>query len=57
MILNLCIQQRATVRVADDESELAEIGRGVRQGCLLSPLLLSIYVEAMMIEAVEDIVY
>ena len=47
--------QRATVRVADDESELAEIGRGVRQVCLLSPLLFSIYVEAMMIKAMEDI--
>ena len=47
--------QRATVRVADGESELAEIGRGVRQVCLLSPLLFSIYVEAMMIKAMEDI--
>ena len=49
------MHQRATVRVADGESELAEIGRGVRQVCLLSPLLFSIYVEAMMIKAMEDI--
>ena len=55
MIRNLYIQQRATVRVAEGESELVESGRGVRQGCLLSPLLFSIYVEAMMIEAMEDI--
>ena len=31
------------------------IGQGVRQGCTLSPLLFSIYAEAMMLEAMEGI--
>ena len=31
------------------------IGQGVRQGCTLSPLLFSIYAEAMMLEAREGI--
>ena len=31
------------------------IGRGVRQGCLLLPLVFNIYVEAMMKEAMEKV--
>ncbi|CAF1570323.1 unnamed protein product [Didymodactylos carnosus] len=55
LIKNLYLNQEAIVRVADGMSEPAVIGRGVRQGCLLSPLLFSIYVEMMMIEAMEDV--
>ena len=55
MISNLYMEQTAEVRVADECSEASVIGRRVRQGCCLSPLLFSIYVEMMMAEAVDDI--
>jgi hypothetical protein len=53
--MNLYIQQKVVVKVKQETSEESEIGRGVRQGCCLSPLLFSIYAEAMMLEAMEGI--
>ena len=49
------MQQKALFRTENEDSESGEIGREVRQGCLLSPLLFSIYTEMMMIEAMEDV--
>ena len=49
----LYMNQEAVVKVNGDLSEPGEIGRGVRQGCLLSPHLFSLYVEMMMEEAME----
>src|SRR6476661_4071843 len=55
LITNLYMRQTAVVRTEHGDSEPGEIGRGVRQGCLLSPLLLSIYAEMMMVEAMEEV--
>lgn len=53
--MNLYLQQRAVVKVMQEFTEESEIGRGVRQGCCLSPLLFNLYVEEMMLEAMEGI--
>lgn len=53
--MNLYMNQRAVVKIQQDFSGEAEIGRGVRQGCCLSPLLFNLYAERMMVEAMEGI--
>src|SRR6476661_7033908 len=56
MISELYMNQEAVVRIASGESDSGIIGRGVRQGCLLCPLLFSIYAEMMMMmEALENV--
>ena len=52
----LYMNQEAVVRANGDRSDPGEIGRGVRQGCLLLPLLFSLglCVEMMMEEAMEE---
>jgi len=54
MIRNLYLNQEAVVRINNKNSKPATIGQGVRQGCLLSPLLFLIYIQRMMNEAMED---
>src|SRR6476619_3121214 len=49
------MNQEAVVRIAGGQSDSGIIGRGVGQGCPLSPLLFSIYAEMMMKEALENV--
>src|SRR5207244_2199751 len=49
------MEQMATVRIGEKCSEPSVVRRGVRQGCCLSPLLFTVYAEAMMMEAMQDI--
>ena len=46
--------QEATVRTEFGETDNIDIGKGVRLGCILSPLLLNIYAENIMREALEE---
>src|SRR6476619_6369146 len=55
MISELYMNQEAVVRIAGGESDSGIIGKGVRQGCSLSPLLFSIYAKMMMKEALENV--
>lgn len=48
MIRNLYWAQKARVRVDGEETEWQKISRGVRQGCVLSPDLFSLYGEIIM---------
>ena len=53
LIRNLYWKQKATVRVADEESMLQDIKRGVRQGCVLSPDLFNMYSEIIMRDLID----
>uniref|UniRef100_A0A2A4JBK9 Reverse transcriptase domain-containing protein n=1 Tax=Heliothis virescens TaxID=7102 RepID=A0A2A4JBK9_HELVI len=54
IIKNLYWHQKARVRVDQVLTDDIDIERGVRQGCILSPLLFNIYAEAIFAEALED---
>jgi len=55
LITNLYMQQKTVIKVGQEYSEESDMGRGVRQGCCLSPLLFTVYAEFMMMEAMEGI--
>ena len=54
LISNLYTNQSATIRWNGEHSGLFHINKGVRQGCILSPHLFSIYTEQVMREAEID---
>ena len=47
MIINLYWEQKASVKVAQDMSIGVDIRRGMRQGCVLSPMLFNLYTETI----------
>ena len=42
---NLCAGQEATVRTGHETTDWFQIGKGVHQGCILSPCLFNLYAE------------
>ena len=45
---NLCTSQEATVRTGHGTADWFQIGKGVHQGCILSPCLFNFYAEYIM---------
>ena len=48
LLRNLYAGQEATVKTGDKTTDWFQIGKGVRQGCILSPCLFNLYVEYIM---------
>jgi len=53
LIINLYWHQQAAVRWDNEISRFVDIKRGVRQGCIISPILFNLYSEFMIAEALE----
>ena len=51
LLRNLYAGQEATVRTGHGRTDWFQIGKGVRQGCILSPWLFNLYAEYIMIYA------
>ena len=54
LLRNLCAGQEATVRTGQRTTDWFQIGKGVCQGCILSPCLLHIYAQCIMQNAGVD---
>ena len=54
LIGNLYMGQQVRIRIEGEYSEPGKIGRGVRQGCPLSPILFNIYIEEVTRETLEE---
>ena len=48
LLRNLYASQEATVRTGHGPTDWYQIGKGVHQGCILSPCLLNLYAEYIM---------
>ena len=54
LLINLYAGQEATVRTGPRTIDWFKIGKGVRQGCILSPCLFNLYAEYIMRNAGLD---
>ena len=54
LLRNLCASQEATVRTGYGTTDWLQIGKGVHQGCIMSPCLLNLYAEYIMRNAGLD---
>ena len=48
LLRNLYAGQEATVRIGHGTTDWFQVGKGVRQGCILSPCLFNFYAECIM---------
>ena len=48
LVRNLYAGQEATVRTGHGTTDWFQLGKGVRQGCILSPCLFNLYAEYIM---------
>ena len=51
LLRKLYVGQEATVRTRDGTTDCFKIGKGERQGCMLSPCLFNFYAEYFMLNA------
>ena len=54
LVGNLTMGQKIRVNIEGEFSEPGSTGRGVRQGCPLSPMLFNICIEELIREAIQD---
>ena len=54
LLRNLYAGQEATVRTGHGTTDWFQIGKGIRQGCIMSPCLFNIYAEYIMRNAGLD---
>ena len=54
LLRTLCACQEATVRTGHGTTDWFQIGKGIRQGCILSPCLFNFYTEYIMQNAGLD---
>ena len=55
LISKLYMDQRVKVRLDRGETRSVQTGRGVRQGCCLSPILFNLYSECLTKEALDGL--